>query len=60
MIRTIFGTAIGFVLGFALAFGSFGDMLIVALFGAVGFGVAKVLAGDVDLSPYLQGRRGDR
>jgi hypothetical protein len=60
MIRTIFGTAVGIALGFALAFGSFGDMLIVAVFGAAGFGVAKVLAGDVDLSPYLQGRRGNR
>lgn len=60
MIRTIFGTAAGMALGFALAFGSFGDMLIVAVFGAVGFGVAKVLAGDVDLSPYLSGRRDNR
>jgi hypothetical protein len=60
MLRTIFGTAVGFALGFALAFGSFGDMLIVAVFGAIGFGVAKVLAGDLDLTPYLQGRRGDR
>jgi hypothetical protein len=60
MIRTMFGTAVGIALGFALAFGGFADMLIVAVFGAVGLGVAKVLAGDLDLSPYLQGRRGNR
>jgi hypothetical protein len=60
MFRTAFGTAIGLALGFALAFGSFGEMLIVALFGALGFGVAKVFSGDLDLSPYLSGRRSDR
>jgi len=60
MTRTIFGTAVGIVLGLTLAFGNFGAMLIVAVFGAIGFGVAKLLAGDVDLTPYLQGRRGSR
>jgi hypothetical protein len=60
MFRTAFGTAVGLALGFALAFGSFGDMLIVALFGAIGFALSKVFAGDVDLSPYLGGRRSNR
>jgi hypothetical protein len=60
MFRTISGTAVGLALGFALAFGSFGQMLIVAVFGAIGFGVAKVLVGDVDLAPYLSGRSGQR
>lgn len=60
MTRKVFGTAVGLALGFALAFGSFGQMLIVAVFGAIGFGVAKVLAGDVDLAPYLSGRRGEQ
>ena len=51
---------IGLALGLALAFGSFGQMLIVALFAAVGFVVAKVLDGDLDLSPYLSRRRNGR
>ncbi len=57
MTRTMLGTLIGLALGFALAFGSFGDMLIVALFGALGYGVSKIVAGELDLSPYLSGRR---
>ncbi|CAN5795638.1 MAG: DUF2273 domain-containing protein [Geodermatophilaceae bacterium] len=54
---TTLGTIVGLVLGLALAFGSFGQMLIVALFAAIGFVVAKVVTGDLDLSPYLSGRR---
>jgi hypothetical protein len=57
MNRTTLGVLIGLALGFAIAFGSFGDMLIVALFGALGFGVAKVVEGEVDLGSYLTGRR---
>jgi hypothetical protein len=60
MTRTTLGTLIGLALGVALAFGSFGQMLIVALFAAVGFVVAKVLDGDLDLSPYLSRRRSGR
>ncbi len=60
MTRTTLGIVIGLALGLALAFGSFGQMLIVALFVAVGFIVAKVLEGDLDLSPYLTRRRGGR
>ncbi len=60
MTRTALGTVIGLALGLALAFGSFGQMLIVALFAAVGFIVAKVLEGDLDLSPYLSRWRGGR
>jgi hypothetical protein len=60
MTRTALGTVIGLALGLALAFGSFGQMLIVALFAAVGFIVAKVLEGDLDLSPYLSRRRSGR
>lgn len=59
MDRIALGTAVGLVLGLALAFGSFGQMLVVALFGAIGFGVAKVITGEVDVSPYLS-RRNDR
>ena len=60
MTRTTLGIVIGLALGLALAFGSFGQMLIVALFGAIGFVVAKVLEGDLDLGPYLSRRREGR
>jgi hypothetical protein len=60
MTRTTVGVAIGLALGLALAFGSFGQMLIVALFAVIGFVVAKVLEGDLDLSSYLPRRRESR
>jgi hypothetical protein len=60
MTRTTLSTIIGLALGLALAFGSFGRMLIVALFGAIGFIVAKALEGELDLSSYLSGRRNGR
>jgi hypothetical protein len=53
MTRTTVGVVIGLALGLALAFGSFGQMLVVALFAVIGFVVAKVLEGDLDLGPYL-------
>jgi hypothetical protein len=60
MTRTVLGIVIGLALGLALAFGSFGQMLIVALFAAIGFIVAKVLDGDLDLGSYLSRRRDSR
>ncbi|HEX8080287.1 MAG TPA: hypothetical protein VF557_08760 [Jatrophihabitans sp.] len=57
MNRSTLGTLVGLALGFALAFGDFGQMLIVALFAVVGFVVAKILDGDLDLSQYVSGRR---
>jgi hypothetical protein len=57
MTRTTLGVVIGLALGLALAFGSFGQMLIVALFAVIGFIVAKVVEGDLDLSSYLSRRR---
>jgi hypothetical protein len=60
MQRTALGIIIGLALGLAVAFGSFGDMLIVALFGIIGFVVAKVIDGDLDLGPYLPRRRDGR
>jgi hypothetical protein len=53
MTRTTVGVVIGLALGLALAFGSLGQMLVVALFAVIGFVVAKVLEGDLDLGPYL-------
>ena len=60
MTRTPLGVVIGLALGLALAFGGFGRMLIVALFAVIGFLVAKVLEGDLDLGPYLSRRREGR
>ena len=59
MNRIALATITGLVLGLALVFGNFGDMLIVALFGAIGYGVAKVLDGDFDAQAWLaRSRRG--
>ncbi len=58
MNRTALATVTGLILGLALVFGSFGDMLIVALLGAIGYGVAKVLDGDLDVQGWLSRGRG--
>ena len=60
MTRTALGIIIGLALGLAVAFGSFGQMLIVALFGIIGFVVARVLDGELDLGAYLPRRRDPR
>jgi hypothetical protein len=53
MNRTALATITGLVLGVVLVFGDFGDMLIVALFGVIGYGAAKVLQGDIDAQAWL-------
>ena len=58
MNRTALATVTGLILGLALVFGSFGDMLIVALLGAIGYGIAKVLDGDWDVQGWLTRGRG--
>ncbi len=50
MNRVSLATLTGLILGLAVVFGSFGDMLVVALFGAIGYVIAKVLDGDLDLA----------
>lgn len=60
MPRSTIGIFVGLLLGLAFVLGSFGDMLIVALFALIGFVVAKVLEGDIDLSQYVSGRRNSR
>jgi hypothetical protein len=60
MNRTALGTIIGLALGLAAAFGSFGQMLIVAFFGVIGFAVARALDSGLDLGPFLGRRRSDR
>lgn len=53
------GLFVGLLLGAVLVFAGFGAMLIVALFGAIGFVVAKVREGEIDLNQYL-GSRSER
>jgi hypothetical protein len=60
MTRTALGIIIGLALGLTVAFGSFGQMLIVALFTIIGFVVARVLDGELDLAAYLPRRRDSR
>jgi hypothetical protein len=60
MNRTALATITGLVLGVALVFGDFGDMLIVALFGVIGYLAAKVLDGDIDAQAWLSRTRRSR
>jgi hypothetical protein len=53
MNRTALATITGLLLGLALVFGNFGDMLIVALLGAIGYGIAKILDGELDIAGWL-------
>ena len=57
MNRTALATVTGLILGLALVFGNFGDMLIVGLLGAIGYGVAKVLDGELDVQGWLSRSR---
>ncbi len=56
MSRSYLGLLVGLVLGVVLIFDNFGGMLIVALIGALGFGIGKILDGELDVNQYLQGR----
>lgn len=60
MTRTALGTIVGLVLGVTVVFANFGYMLVVALFAAIGYGVAKVLDGDVDVAELLSRGRSNR
>jgi hypothetical protein len=60
MNRTALATLTGLILGLALVFGGFGDMLIVALLGAIGYVIARVLDGDLDLTAWLSRSRTGR
>jgi hypothetical protein len=57
MNRTALATITGLVLGLALVFGNFGDMLIVGLLGLIGYVIAKVLDGDLDVQGWLSRSR---
>lgn len=58
--RSTVGLFVGLILGIALAFEGFGDMLIVAFCGALGFVVVKVVEGEIDLTDYIGNRRTTR
>jgi hypothetical protein len=60
MNRTALATVTGLILGLALVFGNFGDMLIVALLGAIGYGAAKILDGELDVQGWLSRSRSRR
>jgi hypothetical protein len=60
MNRIALATITGLVLGVTLVFGDFGDMLIVALFGVIGYLAAKVLDGDIDAQAWLSRTRRSR
>jgi hypothetical protein len=60
MNRTALATVTGLILGLALVFGSFGDMLIVGLLGLIGYGIAKVLDGELDVQGWLSRGRSRR
>ena len=60
MSPSVIGLLVGVALGFAAAFGGFAAFAIVAILAVIGFVVGKVVEGDLDLSPYLSGRRRTR
>ena len=57
MNRVSLATIVGLVLGLTVVFANFGYMLVVALFAALGYGAAKVLDGDLDLSALVNRNR---
>ena len=57
MNRIALATVTGLVLGLVVVFGNFGDMLIVALFGAIGYVIAKILNGELDVQGWTSRSR---
>ncbi len=58
---TVVGLFTGLLLGLTLVLTDFGDMLVVALFGAVGYLVMRVVEGEIDLGEVVErARRGPR
>ena len=56
MSPTALGLLTGLLLGLAWTIDGFSGMAVVALLGAVGFVVGRVIDGELDLTPYLGGR----
>ncbi|KNC18872.1 membrane protein [Arthrobacter sp. RIT-PI-e] len=59
MNTTAMGLLTGLVLGWAAAFGGFGEFLTVAVLGALGLLVARLIEGKIDLGA-LTGRSSTR
>jgi hypothetical protein len=51
------GLFLGAILGFALIVEGFGEMLIVALFAALGWLIASVVSGTIDIGEVLSSQR---
>jgi len=60
MNRIMLATITGLILGVTVVFRGFGEMLIVALFGAIGYVAAKVVNGDIDMQGWRSRSRRDR
>jgi hypothetical protein len=54
------GLLLGAILGLALILEGFGEMLVVGLVALIGWIVARVMEGELDLSEFLSGGRKDR
>ncbi len=54
---TVVGLFTGLILGLTLVLTDFGDMLVVALFGAVGYLVMKVVEGELDVGEVVERAR---
>ena len=59
MTTTHFGTLVGLVIGAVWAFGGFTSALLTAALGAIGFLLALMVEGRMDVTEYL-GHRHDR
>jgi hypothetical protein len=55
--RSVVGLFTGLLLGLVLVLRDFGDMLVVALFGAIGYLVMKVVEGELDLGELVERTR---
>lgn len=56
----IVGLFAGLLLGFAAAFGDFGEFCTVVLFAVIGVVVAKALQGDIDFGELADRARNNR
>lgn len=54
---TVVGLFTGLLLGIANELDGFGAMLLVALFGAIGFILMKVIEGEIDVSDLIDRTR---
>jgi len=50
------GLWIGLFLGLVFAVGGLGNVIFAAIFGAIGFVVEKLIAGEIDVSDYIGNR----